>query len=99
MSKLTDRQLRNEWLVKSAPFVLVTIDQVAASQMSSVARYNEWQRDGVTHCVNDRHGHTWITYRLLPGGKLNPQEEVDQLNDEAAIAVMVQGTPAEKIAS
>ncbi len=97
MSRREDRALRRQWLVRSAPFELKAVEDVLPTV--SVARGTEWLRQGVTRVIIDRDGHHWITFndesRLRSDE--TPEEVLQALNDEAALAAMAHGTPAENL--
>jgi hypothetical protein len=94
-----DRQLRAEWLLRSAPFRLVAAEDCVlgtnGAVQISVARTKEWAANGVTHCVIDRDGHHWICYTRENNDQ--SQQEVENLNTEAAFAAMAHGTQAAKL--
>jgi hypothetical protein len=86
--------LRRQWLREEAPFRVIEISQLEETYFS---RKKEWIKDGITHCVIGKNGYPWAQF----GGRIaqigRPEEYASNLNDESLLAIMTEGTAAEKL--
>lgn len=105
--KAADAAMRRQWLREGAPFRVVHIDDLPVDEdrglpVYSFTRITEWKRQGVTHCVIGRDRHVWRRYtpedaeRAKAHGEA-PEEYAQALNDESLLAIITEGTAAEKL--
>ncbi len=102
-----DAALRRKWLREGAPFTVVHIDELPVDKarglpLYSFTRIQEWRRQGVTHCVIGRDLDVWRKYTTedaLLAAKHNeaPEQYAQMLNDESLLAIITEGTEAEKL--
>lgn len=102
-----DAAARRQWLREGAPFTVVHIDDLPVDDsrglpLYSFTRITEWKRQGVTHCVIGRDKHVWRRYTTQDAEMAAkhgeaPQAYADALNDESLLAIITEGTEAEKL--
>ncbi len=73
---------------KRAPFKAARIDEI---EPRPEHKFREWQEEGFTKFVVDRHG---IVFRMMREG-VDIDAMVEELNTNAAMAIMIEGTAAD----
>lgn len=86
--------MRRQWLREEAPFRVI---EVAALHNVYHARRKDWIELGVTHCVIGKNGYPWVWFGGAHGQVGKPEDHAESLNDESLLAIITEGTAAEKL--